>query len=98
MSFSEQVLTLCKLRCSDTIAQVNFCVVVKPDFSWLATYCESTVETDKCTVLSHIPAILDSGAVFDFANVCLTIVDKLQGLLKLLDEVQPCCGNSDEKF
>ena len=56
------------------------------------------METDKCTALSHIPAILDSGVVFDFANVCLTIVDKLQGLLKLLDEVQPCCGNSDKKF
>lgn len=36
--------------------------------------------------------------VFDFANLCVTIVDKLQCLLKLLDDAQPCCGNSDERF
>lgn len=38
--------------------------------------------------------------LFDFTHVCITIyiVDMLQGLLKLLDDVQPCCGNSDERF
>lgn len=37
-------------------------------------------------------------SVLTFAHVCVTIVDKLQSLLKLLDDVQPCCGNSDERF
>ena len=36
--------------------------------------------------------------VLDFANLCVTIVDKLLCLLKLLDNTQPCCGNSDERF
>lgn len=61
VSFSEQVLRVCKLRCSDTSAQVNFCVAVKSNFSWVVTYRDSTLETDKCTNLSHIPAVLDSG-------------------------------------
>ena len=58
------------------------------------------METDKCTAESY-PShskLSYNYSVFDFAYVCLTIVDKLQGLLKLFDEVQPCCGNSDEKF
>ena len=36
ISFGEdcQVIRLCKLKCSDTTAKVNFCVAVRPDFSW----------------------------------------------------------------
>lgn len=88
VSFNEQVLRPWELRCSDTSAKVNLSVAVKSDFSWLVTYHESTMETDKCTALSHLPAVLGSGTItqyFDFARVCVTIVDKLQGLLKLLD-------------
>ena len=31
-------------------------------------------------------------------NCILTLVDKVKALLKLLDDVQPCCGNSDNCF
>ena len=39
-------------------------------------------------------------ASFDIAtgNCTLTLVDKVKALLKLLDNVQPCCGNSDNRF
>lgn len=32
------------------------------------------------------------------SNCIITLVGKLQALLQLLDGVQPCCGNSDERF
>ena len=39
LSFSEGSL---KLRCSETNAQVNLCVVIKHYFSWVLTNCERT--------------------------------------------------------
>ena len=42
LSFSEGSLKLYKLRCSETNAQVNLCVAIKHDLSWVLTYCERT--------------------------------------------------------
>jgi len=62
-TFSEdcQVLRLCKFKCSDTTAKVNFCVAVRPDLSLILTYCDNTIEPVKCTVLKRIDQMMNSG-------------------------------------
>ena len=69
ISFSEQVLTLCKLRCNDTTAKVNFCVTIRPDFTWVVTYCNNIVDMEECAVLKRIPPVMNSGTKLSFLIV-----------------------------
>ena len=97
-------MSLCKLNCNDTTAKVNFCVAVRPDLSWVVTYCNNTVDPEKCAVLKVIPPMMNSGTNIHIKlcmhsiNVQTLVVSNLQALLNLLDVTQPCCGNSDDRF
>ena len=102
LSSYENVIRLCKLSCSSTSAQVDLCVAIKQDLSWLLTYRDSIVDVDKCSALSQAPPVMDSGTnplplVLYVTVLFLMLVDKVKALLKL-DDVQPCCGNSDNRF
>ena len=61
LSSYENVIRLCKLSCSSTSAQVDLCVAIKQDLSWLLTYRDSIVDVDNCSALSQAPPVMDSG-------------------------------------
>ena len=61
LSFSEGSL---KLRCTDTNAQVDLCVAIKHDFTWVLTYCDNIVDGTKCSALCKAPCIVVKELIF----------------------------------
>jgi len=98
LSFTEGSVKLCKLRCTDTTAQVDFCVVIKDDLSWVLTYRDNVVDGTKCSAMCEAPHVMNSGIIFYMFYCMLPLVEKVTTLLQVLDGVWPCCGNSDSNF
>lgn len=81
LSFTEGSVKLCKLRCTDTTAQVDFCVVIKDDLSWVLTYRDNVVDGTKCSAMCEAPHVMNSGIIFYMFYCMLPLVEKVTTLL-----------------
>ncbi len=83
---SETQLTLCRFRCNSSQAmEVSFSVRVQEDFTWLLFCCGQQIHPERCQVLGGVPTYLSSMAA-------------VTDLLRLVDGIQVCIGNPDERF